>query len=359
MLQGFDALAECNGAGGAFQIVGLTRESTLYGQVDEVVIRGFHVRNAIGGSLNGGYAGGVDAKYIMNISVLDCTFEHCTGVEAGAIAVTSLVSSGGLVRTNTRTFHNLTISNCNGGVGNTRGGGAAGSISVSYDSSMSSNSGNNHVFSNLQIYNSSGGTSTQYGGAAGSISVSHHLRCNSLAFGCNSNNNHNTHVFSNLQITNSSGGSSTLYGGAAGSISVSYYTSNGGSYNSNSFNTHVFSNLQITNSSGGSSTLYGGAAGSISVSYASDTGSRNSYNSFNTHVFSNLQITNSSGGTDTKQGGAAGSISLSYYSYSNRYNTHVLSNLQIVNSSGHVRRCERTAKWSCWIHLSIVSQCQW
>ena len=314
MLQGFDALAECNGAGGAFQIVGLTRESTLYGQVDEVVIRGFHVRNAIGGSLNGGYAGGVDAKYIMNISVLDCTFEHCTGVEAGAIAVTSLVSSGGLVRTNTRTFHNLTISNCNGGVGNTRGGGAAGSISVSYDSSMSSNSGNNHVFSNLQIYNSSGGTSTQYGGAAGSISVSYHLRCNSLAFGCNSNNNHNTHVFSNLQITNSSGGSSTLYGGAAGSISVSY---------------------------------------------ASDTGSRNSYNSFNTHVFSNLQITNSSGGTDTKQGGAAGSISLSYYSYNNRYNTHVLSNLQIVNSSGHVRRCERTAKWSCWIHLSIVSQCQW
>ena len=56
LLLGFDTVGDCNGAGGAFQIgYRISRIS-----VEEVVVTGFHVRNAVGGTLNGGFAGGVD-----------------------------------------------------------------------------------------------------------------------------------------------------------------------------------------------------------------------------------------------------------------------------------------------------------
>ena len=314
MLLGFDAVVDCNGAGGAFQI-------GYGGAVEEVVISGFHISNAVGGTLNRGFAGGVDALNTQNVSVSNTSFGNCTGQEAGAISVHANSDSN---RNNVRTFLDLTISNCYGGVHNTRPGGGAGSISVSYMSNNGNSVGNVHTLSNLQISNSSGGTNTQAGGAAGSISISYY------SYGSNYKN---VHLMSNLQISNSSGGTDTVNGGAAGSISVSYHCDN----MLNGQNVHTLSNLQISNSYGGTNTLNGGAAGSISVSYYSKRGS----NMNNTHTMSNLQISNSAGGINTQSGGAAGSISISYYTHddsiygsSNSNNVHTMSNLQISNSSG-------------------------
>jgi hypothetical protein len=160
MLLGFDAVVDCNGAGGAFQI----------NAVEQVVISGFHIYNAVGGTSNRGFAGGVDAINVQNISVLSSTFQNCTGQEAGAIAVHANSDSSN--NDNIRTFLDLTVSNCYGGVDNSRYGGGAGSISVSYYSNAGNNN-NIHTLSNLQISNSSGGTNTQGGGAEGSISVSY------------------------------------------------------------------------------------------------------------------------------------------------------------------------------------------
>ena len=77
MIRGFDAVIDCAGTGGAFQING----------VGQAVISGFDVRNAVGSTTNNGFAGGVDAINTRNISVLSSTFRNCTGKEAGAIAV--------------------------------------------------------------------------------------------------------------------------------------------------------------------------------------------------------------------------------------------------------------------------------
>ena len=239
---------------------------------------------------------------------------------------------------NVRIFLNLTVSNCYGGV--------AGSISVSYASNDGDNNNNVHTLSNLQISNSSGGTSigTSTGGTAGSISISYVTNgiggTNGLGSGCStgcgrSDNKNNVHTLSNLQITNSSSGN--VYGGSAGSISISYVTRNWGE---NSDNTDTLSNLQISNSLGGTNTGHrdgfspaqtAGAAWSISVSYYSGIQS----NSKNVLILANLQISNSSGGTNTLNGGSAGSISVSYFGGTgNDDNTHTLSNLQISNSSG-------------------------
>ena len=123
MLLGFDAVVDCNGAGGSFQISG----------VEQVVISGFTIRDAVGESWNNGYAGGVDVINTKNVSVAQCTFTNCSGREAGAIAVHSQTSYGS---SNVRTFQDLTISHCHGGVSNPRRGGSAGSVSVSYHSAF-------------------------------------------------------------------------------------------------------------------------------------------------------------------------------------------------------------------------------
>ena len=314
MLLGFDAEINCNGAGAAFQI-------GYGGAVDEVVISGFHISNAVGGTSNQGFAGGVDAINTKKIVILSSTFENCAGQEAGAISVHATSDSNS---NNVRTFLDLTIGNCYGGVSNPREGGGAGSVSVSYYANSSGSCNNNvHTMSNLQISNSSGGTNTQYGGGAGSISISH--------FSGTGSNNNNVHTMAGLQISNSSGGTNTQYGGAAGSISISHCSYVG----SNSNNTHTLSGLQIRNSSGGTNATRGGAAGSISISHYSVSVYSGSNNN-NVHTLSNLQISNSSGGTNTQRGGAAGSVSICHYSCSgnNNNNVHTLSGLQIGNSSG-------------------------
>merc|ERR1740117_2455363 len=111
-----------------------------------------------------------------------------------------------------------------------------------------------HKLSNLKIINSSGGSDTMYGGAAGSISVSYFS-----SLGSSSNN---IHMLSNLDITNSSGGANA-HGGAAGSISVSYNSEpidSDEAYNSDvpdasvvpdngkNGNVHILTNITITNS---------------------------------------------------------------------------------------------------------------
>ena len=335
MLQGFDAVIDCNFAGGSFHI----------SNVEQVVITGIHIHNAVGESWNNGYAGGVDVINTKNVSVIQCTFTNCSGREAGAIAVHSQTGYGS---SNVRTFQDLTIANCDGGIHNTRtgGGGGAGSIAVSYSSSNENifsgndNSNNVHTLSNLTLTNSYGGIGgsfeigqESYGGAAGSISISYYSH--------HSHNNDNIHMLSNLKIIDSSGGSDTWYGGAAGSISVSYFSSLGNSSN----NIHMLSNLDITNSSGGEN-AYGGAAGSISVSYNSDVpvtsqtgcfpGEIGANKNDNVHIFTNITITNSLGGWGSINGGSAGSISISYWGVTDRgdNNVHTFSNLTIRNSSG-------------------------
>ena len=95
-------MIDCDGTGGAFKI----------NSVRQAVISGFDVRNAVGSTENGGFAGGVDAKNTRNISVLSSTFRNCTGKEAGAIAVHTTGSC--CSSDNTRNFQNLTISYCSG-----------------------------------------------------------------------------------------------------------------------------------------------------------------------------------------------------------------------------------------------------
>ena len=220
MLQGSGAIVDCQGNGAAFKV----------GNAGQVVISGFDIRNAVGGTSTQGFAGGVDAINTLNISVLTSTFRNCTGQEAGAIAV----HADTLLSNNVRNFRNLTILDCAGGNSNPREGGGAGSVSVSYFSTtfihdISTTSipsmsdiqiaNNIHSMSDIQIRNSSGGTHTNNGGAAGSISLSY--------FSYNGNNANNINSMSDIQISNSSGGAHTNQGGAAGSISLSYWTQHG------------------------------------------------------------------------------------------------------------------------------------
>ena len=103
---------DCDGAGGAFQIgyQGYSSDSSIL-PVEQVVISGFHIYNAVGGTSNGGFAGGVDTINTGNISVLSSTFQNCAGREAGAIAVHASSDNG---NNNVRTFLNLTVSKFSG-----------------------------------------------------------------------------------------------------------------------------------------------------------------------------------------------------------------------------------------------------
>ena len=330
MLRGFDAVVDCNNKGGAFKI---GAESLV---VVQVVISGFSVYNAVGNANNNGYAGGIDAYNTWNISVLSSSFSNCTGREAGAIA---MYTTG--ITHNLRNFDDLTISDCSGGTRdiNSRLGGTAGSISLSYYSATISGSNNNniHSMSHIQISNSKGGWGSVHGGVAGSISISY--------YSLSGSNDNNEHSLSYIQVNRSEGGTDPNNGGAAGSISIAYH-SDVGSGNAN--NVHQMTQTQISDSTGGRNTLNGGCSGSISVSYSALQGG----NTNNTHQISQVQISNSTGGAATYGGGAAGSISISYYAAGNNDgNTHSMIDLQIFDSQGGVEAKRGGAAGSISISL--------
>ena len=99
---------------------------------------------------------------------------------------------------------------------------------------------------------------------------------------------------SDMQISDSSGGTSAISGGAAGSISISYWSR--GIINNN---VHSMSDMQISHSSGGTDVLQGAAAGGVSLSYYNKEGSNN-----NSHFLSNVSFLQCRGGDRTQGAGA-------------------------------------------------------
>ena len=82
-LRGFEAVIDCNGEAGAFRIAPEADDATR--MIEEVLIVGFTVRNTLGNTSNGGYAGGVDALHVRNITVVSTNFYNSLGRQAGAV----------------------------------------------------------------------------------------------------------------------------------------------------------------------------------------------------------------------------------------------------------------------------------